>query len=136
MNNKIEVEGALASDFISFRQPRLKVLTQAQADLWAARQEAGYIGIGASFEAVGYTDGFVRVAEVGSDTTAEDAGIKSGDRIAAINGKALINLPIGVVRLLLSGNPGEKLVLQQPQRDRCYLSRLPDCRYPGHRRQH
>jgi len=111
MNNKIEVEGALASDFISFRQPRLKVLTQAQADLWAARQEAGYIGIGASFEAVGYTDGFVRVAEVGSDTTAEDAGIKSGDRIAAINGKALINLPIGVVRLLLSGNPGEKLVL-------------------------
>lgn len=111
MNNKSEVTDALARDFASFRQPRLKVLSQAQADAWAARLEAGYIGIGASFEAVGFTDGFVRVAEVGSDTTAEDAGIKSGDRIAAINGKALKNLPIGVVRLMLSGDPGEKLVL-------------------------
>ncbi len=111
MTNQNELKDALARDFTSFRQPRLKVLSQAQADAWAARLEAGYIGIGASFEAVGFTDGLVRVVEVGTDTTAEDAGIKPGDRITAINGKALVNLPIGAVRLMLSGNSGEMLVL-------------------------
>jgi C-terminal processing protease CtpA/Prc len=111
MNNQVEVTGALARDFISFRQPRLKVLSQAQADAWAARLEAGYIGIGASFEAVGFADGMVRVSTVDPDTTAEDAGVKAGDRITAINGEPLKDLPIRVVRLRLSGNSGDVLVL-------------------------
>jgi len=109
MNNLTEVTGALARDFVSYRQPRLKVLTQAQADAWAARLEAGYIGIGASFEAVGFSDGLVRVTKVDEDTTSEDAGIKAGDRISAINGITVKGLGIGAVRLNLQGEMGDMI---------------------------
>ncbi len=111
MTNQIELKDALARDFTSYRQPRLKVLSQDQADAWAARLEAGYIGIGASFEAIGFADGYVRVVEVGPDTTAEDAGIKSGDRITAINGKAMKNLTLSDIRGIINGAPGEVRVL-------------------------
>lgn len=111
MTNQNELKDALARDFTSFRQPRLKVLSQAQADAWAARLEAGYIGIGASFEAVGFADGYVRVIKVDSDTTAEDAGIKSGDRITAINGKVMKNLTLSDIRQMLRGKAGDVLVL-------------------------
>lgn len=111
MNNISEVTGALARDFTSYRQPRLKVLTKAQADAWAARLEAGYIGIGASFDAVGFSDGLFRVSSVDVDTKAEDAGIKAGDRIAAINGKSMKNLSLSEVRSLLQGEVGSVLAI-------------------------
>lgn len=111
MNNLGEVKSALARDFLSFRQPRLKVLTKEQADAWAARLEAGYIGIGAPFDAVGFSDGVVRVMSVGSDTTAEDAGIKAGDRITAIDGRPMKGVALGDIRTLLQGDVGQKRLI-------------------------
>lgn len=111
MNNLGEVKSALARDFLSFRQPRLKVLTKEQADAWAARLEAGYIGIGAPFDAVGFSDGVIRVVSVGSDTTAEDAGIKAGDRITAIDGRAMKGVALGDIRSLIQGDLGQKRLI-------------------------
>lgn len=106
MNNITEVKGALSRDFFSFRQPRLKVLSQDEADAWAARLQAGYVGIGTSFELASYIDGAVRVTKVLSDTHAEDAGIQAGDLILAVNGKVMKDITLWDARQKLSGEVG------------------------------
>lgn len=109
MNNITEVKSALSRDFRAFRQPRLKVLSPDQADAWSARLQAGFIGIGTSFEPATFVDGAVRVTRVLPDTHAHDAGLQAGDFILAVNGEEMKHLSLWDARRKLGGEVGTML---------------------------
>ena len=88
--------------------PYTNYISESDMEGYRLIVEGKYNGIGASFDKIGE---FVTVMDLYENSPAQKAGLKAGDRIAAVDGKNAQNRSVDEVGDILSGAPGTDVVL-------------------------
>ena len=105
--SSVELLRVAVNDMLSAAgDARLRLLTADEADRFQARHAGGYVGVGISFEPRFFVKKHVTIKEVLADSPAEDAGLKAGDIIVAVNDAPLAGTAVGEVSSLLQGVSG------------------------------
>jgi len=83
--------------------------TPEQLTSFNAATEGNFSGVGLTVSEVGRG---LRVAEVLTDSPAEEAGMKPGDVIVAVNGKSIAGVPSKVSTTRIKGEPGTEVTIR------------------------
>jgi C-terminal processing protease CtpA/Prc len=112
INNRAELDAAVAAAILRVGNGHISVLTATDADQHTARAQSGWIGFGVTLktEIVFGNEGFL-VEEVEDLSPAQDAGLKVGDRIVAVNGTRLEGRTLDEGITMLRGRDGDHKVL-------------------------
>jgi C-terminal processing protease CtpA/Prc len=80
---------AIGATLIALGDNRVKLLSAADLQALELRARSAYIGVGVSLKKTTFVARSIVVKEVEADSTAEEAGLKPGDRITHINGESV-----------------------------------------------
>ena len=108
-----ELQDALSDLIKAINQPELKLVKAREVAGRDAAHSGGYAGIGVSLQLAGVVsiDG-MQVEEVFADSPSEDAGLKKGDVIVAVDGRSLAGYSLlEATRVHLQGVPGTAVEL-------------------------
>lgn len=94
--------------------PYTNYISESDIEGYRYFTEGKYNGVGASFEKL---DEYVFVADVFEGSPAQKAGLKSGDKIMAVDGKSALNRSVDEVSDILKGAAGTdlELTVNRPQ---------------------
>lgn len=114
--NGADLERAVKEALASIGDERLKLLTPAEVEQLKSRLESGYVGVGLSLDTMQVVGNDVLLKEVFTDSTAEEAGLQSGDRLLAVGGRRVSGLTLSEVTSLIGGEAGTQVALTVERR--------------------
>jgi carboxyl-terminal processing protease len=94
--------------------PYTNYISESDIEYYRSMTEGKYNGVGAAFDKAGE---FVFVADIFEGSPAQKAGLKSGDKIMAVDGKSALNRSVDEVGDILKGAAGTdvELTVARPQ---------------------
>lgn len=107
VDDKVLLEGAIKGMTNSIKDPYTVYMTKEEYDSYNEQNSGEYVGIGVH---IGVKDNKIEVIKPTSDSPAEKAGIKSGDRIIEIDGQK-VQGDVEKASNLIKGKKGETVNL-------------------------